>query len=144
MAGSIQEMFKTSGGKYIAPQMMENKFKESRFIEQIIVIGENEKMPAALVVPDIEFIKEWSKRKGIDLGSTYEEMANNEALKDRIAKEIEQYNENFGKWEQIKVFEIVPSPWTVEGTELTPTMKLKRKVIMSKYDKLVQKIYRKK
>jgi long-chain acyl-CoA synthetase len=139
-----KEMFKTSGGKYIAPQMMENKFKESRFIEQIIVIGENEKMPAALVVPDIEFIKEWSKRKGIDLGSTYEEMANNEALKDRIAKEIEQYNENFGKWEQIKVFEIVPSPWTVEGTELTPTMKLKRKVIMSKYDKLVQKIYRKK
>jgi len=139
-----KEMFKTSGGKYIAPQVMENKFKESRFIEQIMVIGENQKMPAALVVPDIEFVIEWGKRKNIDFGSTYEGMANNEALKDRIAKEIEQYNENFGKWEQIKVFELAASAWTVEGGELTPTMKPKRKVIMAKYDHLVQKIYAKK
>lgn len=139
-----KEMFKTSGGKYIAPQVMENKFKESRFIEQIMVIGENEKMPAALVVPDIEFVKEWASRKGMNFGSTYEELANNEALKDRIAKEIASYNENFGNWEQIKVFEIVAGAWTVEGGELTPTMKPKRKVIMQKYDHLVQKIYGKK
>lgn len=139
-----KEMFKTSGGKYIAPQVMENKFKESRFIEQIMVIGENQKMPAALVVPDIEFVKEWAKRKEVDFGSTYEEMANSEELKDRIAKEIASYNENFGKWEQIKVFELVASAWTVEGGELTPTMKPKRKVVMQKYDHLVQKIYAKK
>ncbi len=139
-----KEMFKTSGGKYIAPQVMENKFKESRFIEQIMVIGENQKMPAALVVPDIEFVKEWASRKGVNFGSTYEEMANSEELKDRIAKEIASFNENFGKWEQIKVFEIVAGAWTVEGGELTPTMKPKRKVIMQKYDHLVQKIYSKK
>ncbi|MEO9533026.1 MAG: long-chain fatty acid--CoA ligase [Crocinitomicaceae bacterium] len=139
-----KEMFKTSGGKYIAPQVMENKFKESRFIEQIMVIGENQKMPAALIVPDIEFVKEWGKRKNVNLGTTYEEMANNDQLRDRIAKEIEQFNDNFGKWEQIKVFELVPSAWTVEGGELTPTMKPKRKVIMSKYDDLVQKVYAKK
>lgn len=139
-----KEIFKTSGGKYIAPQVMENKFKESRFIEQIMVIGENEKMPAALVVPDIEFAKEWAKRRGIEIGTTYEDLAKSEELKDRIAKEIAQFNEGFGKWEQIKVFEIAASAWTVEGGELTPTMKPKRKEIMKKYDHLVQKIYGKK
>lgn len=135
-----KEIFKTSGGKYIAPQVMENKFKESRFIEQIMVIGENQKMPAALIVPDILFVQEWAKRKS-ETVTSYEDMANNAELKERIAKEIEQYNEGFGNWEKIKVFEIVPSAWTVEGGELTPTMKPKRKEIMKKYDHLVEKIY---
>ena len=136
-----KEIFKTSGGKYIAPQVMENKFKESRFIEQIMVIGENQKMPAALVVPDIEFVKEWAKRKGYDVGDTYESLAASSEVKERIAREIENYNENFGKWEMIKVFELVPNAWTVEGGELTPTMKPKRKEVLKKCQALYDKIY---
>lgn len=136
-----KEIFKTSGGKYIAPQVMENKFKESRFIEQIMVIGENQKMPAAFIVPDIEFVKEWSKRKNIKVGETLADISQNDEVRDRIAKEIEQYNEGFGQWERIKKFELVPNAWTIEGGELTPTMKPKRKVVMEKYQDLFKKIY---
>ena len=136
-----KEIFKTSGGKYIAPQVMENKFKESRFIEQIMVIGENQKMPAAFIVPDLEFVKEWAKRKNVDVGESLAEIANNDEVRDRVAKEIEQYNEGFGQWEKIKKFELVPNAWTTESGELTPTMKPKRKIIMEKYKDLFEKIY---
>jgi len=136
-----KEIFKTSGGKYIAPQVMENKFKESRFIEQIMVIGENQKMPAAFIVPDIEFVKEWAKRKNVNVGETLADISQNDEVRDRIAKEIEQFNEGFGQWEKIKKFELVPNAWTIEGGELTPTMKPKRKVVMEKYQDLFKKIY---
>jgi long-chain acyl-CoA synthetase len=136
-----KEIFKTSGGKYIAPQVMENKFKESRFIEQIMVIGENQKMPAAFIVPDLEFVKEWAKRKNVNVGETLAEISQNDEVRDRIAKEIEQFNEGFGQWEKIKKFELVPNAWTIEGGELTPTMKPKRKVVMEKYQDLFKKIY---
>ena len=136
-----KEIFKTSGGKYIAPQVMENKFKESRFIEQIMVIGENQKMPAALIVPDIEYIKEWAKQKKISVGSNYAEIALNENVRLQLEKEVEKYNEHFGKWEQIKKFEIAPEPWTIEGGELTPTMKPVRRVVKEKCEPLIQKIY---
>ena len=136
-----KEIFKTSGGKYIAPQVMENKFKESRFIEQIMVIGENQKMPAAFIVPDLEFVKEWAKRKNVDVGESLAEIASNDEVRDRVAKEIEQYNEGFGQWEKIKKFELVPNAWTTESGELTPTMKPKRKIIMEKYKDLFEKIY---
>ena len=139
-----KEIFKTSGGKYIVPQAMENKFKESRFIEQIMVIGENEKMPAAFVVPDIEYIKGWAAKKGIDCGTTYESIAANEQIKERIAQEIEYYNENFGKWERVKTFEISKAPWTIDSGELTPTMKPKRKEVMKSCQDLYDKIYGKK
>ncbi len=136
-----KEMFKTSGGKYVAPQVMENKFKESRFIEQIMVIGEGKKHPAALIVPTFEFITEWCKRKHINCGSAPEDVIKNDKVIDRIAKEVDFYNKNFGKTEKIKKFELIPSQWTVETGELTPTMKPKRKVIKEKYKDLIAKIY---
>jgi len=136
-----KEMFKTSGGKYIAPQVMENKFKESRFIEQIMVIGEGQKHAAALIVPATDFIREWCKRKNIDCGATDIEISKNEKVIERIIKEVNHYNESFGKWEQIKKFELIGHQWTIETGELTPTMKPKRKVVKVAYKDLIDKIY---
>jgi long-chain acyl-CoA synthetase len=137
-----KEIFKTSGGKYIAPAVIENAFKESRFIEQIMVIGEGEKMPAALVQLDFAFVRAWCKRKKINCPSD-SEMISNQAVIDRIQKEIDGRNKNFGKWEQIKKFEIVPDVWSVTDGQLTPTLKLKRKVILQMYQDLFNKIYEK-
>jgi len=136
-----KEMFKTSGGKYIAPQAMENKFKESRFIEQIMVIGESQKHPAALIVPTFEFVAEWAKRKGIKDVDTWEKLVKNEKVIARIGKEVDFYNDQFGSFEQIKKFELVAEQWTVESGELTPTMKPKRKVVKAKYQGLIDSIY---
>lgn len=135
-----KEIFKTSGGKYIAPQMMENKFKESRFIEQIMVIGESQKHAAAFIVPSFPFLKEWCHRKEIPY-TTDEEMIINERILTRIGKEVNHYNEGFGKWETIKKFELIRKEWSIGGGELTPTLKLKRKAIMEKYKDLFDKIY---
>lgn len=136
-----KEMFKTSGGKYVAPQIIENALKQSRFIEQIMVIGEGQKMPAALIQPNFEFIQEWAKRKKINLGSTNEEIIKNRDVNDRIQEEVDFYNERFGKWERIKQFRLTPDVWLVESGHLTPTMKMKRKVIKEKYQDLYNDIY---
>jgi long-chain acyl-CoA synthetase len=135
-----KEIFKTSGGKYIAPQMMENKFKESRFIEQIMVIGESQKHPAAFVVPNFEFLEDWCVRKKVPFNSN-SEVIKNEKVIARIKRELGHYNESFGNWEQVKKFELVDSTWSVDTKELTPTLKLKRKFIMDKYKDLFDKIY---
>ncbi len=136
-----KEMFKTSGGKYIAPQLIENAMKQSRFIEQIMVIGADEKMPAAFIQPDFEFVKQWAQRKGLSLGSN-EDIANSKEVQDRIQEEVEGINKKFGHYEQIKRFEITPEVWSVDGGEMTPTLKLKRKQIKEKYQALYDKIYR--
>ena len=137
-----KEMFKTSGGKYIAPQIMENKFKESRFIEQIMVIGENQKMPAAFIVPAFEFIQNWAKNKKIDIGDGSEKsISSSKAVYDRIAKEVDKYNAGFGQWEQIKRFELVDHVWTPETNELTPTLKPKRRILLANHQDLYDKIY---
>ena len=137
-----KEIFKTSGGKYIAPQAMENKFKESRFIEQIIVVGENEKFPSAMIVPCFAYIKEWSAKNGLDLeNSTNEEIAANEAVYKQIKGEVNNFNQGFGNWEQIKKFVLLPKEFTIEGDELTPTLKFKRKKILAKYQKEYLEIY---
>ena len=136
-----KEMFKTSGGKYIAPQMLENHFKQSRFIEQIMVIGDGEKMPGAFIQPSFEFLAEWSQRKGINLGATNEEIVQNERVIKRIQREIDEINERFGNWEKVKRFELTPDVWSIDAGHLTPTMKLKRKIIKEKYNDLYQKIY---
>jgi len=135
-----KEMFKTSGGKYIAPQLIENAMKQSRFIEQIMVIGDGEKMPAAFIQPDFAFVKQWASRKGLNLGSN-QEIADSKEVHDRIQEEVEGINKKFGHWEQIKKFEITPDAWSVEGGEMTPTLKLKRKSVKEKYIKLYDKIY---
>ncbi len=136
-----KEIFKTSGGKYIAPQVMENKFKESRFIEQIMVIGEAEKHPAALIMPAEDSIKFWCKKHGIAFTSLNELVLNDKII-ERYQQEIEQYNSFFSPYERIKKFQILPEPWTVDGGELTATMKLRRKNILNKYKEVYEQIYR--
>lgn len=141
ITGRKKEIFKTSGGKYIAPTLLENEMKQSRFVEQILVIGEGQKMPGAIVQPNYEFVKEWAKRHDVDCGSTIEEMANSEKVKTRIMEEIDHGNQNFGKWEAIKKIEITPEIWSVDNDLLTPTFKPKREVILKKYKHLYDKIY---
>jgi len=136
-----KEMFKTSGGKYVAPALIENQLKQSRFIEQVMVIGEGEKMPAALIQLSPVFIKEWAERHKINYNS-FAEVIKNETLVNRIQEEINGCNSNFGKWEQIKKFELTPDIWSIDAGHLTPTMKMKRKVIKEKYAQLIEQIYR--
>lgn len=136
-----KEMFKTSGGKYIAPQLIENIMKQSRFIEQIMVIGDGQKMPAAFIQPNFDFLKEWATIHGIDIGKSNEEIISNEKVIERIQVEIDALNEKFGNWEKIKRFELTPDIWSIEGGQLTPTLKLKRKIVMEKYLDLFHKIY---
>ena len=136
-----KEMFKTSGGKYVAPQVVENAMKESLFIEQIMVIGDGEKMPAAFIQLNFDFVNDWAKRKGMILGNTIEEKITNTPLISRIQEEVNLYNEQFGNWEKIKRFELTPDTWSIEAGHLTPTMKLKRKLIKEKYKGLYKKIY---
>ena len=135
-----KEMFKTSGGKYVAPQLLENRLKQSRFIEQVMVIGEGEKMPAALIQPNFEFLTEWAKRHRKELTGPAE-MVKDQEVQERIQEEVEEANEQFAKWEKVKSFRLTPDMWTVEGGHLTPTMKLKRKIIKEKYIELYNEIY---
>lgn len=136
-----KEMFKTSGGKYIAPQVLENTFKQSRFIEQIMVIGEGQKMPAALIQLNFDFVKDWASRKRFDIGTSNETIISNPEVIKRIQEEIDHANEKFGNWEKIKRFELTSDVWSIEEGHLTPTMKLKRKIILEKYKDLYNKIY---
>jgi long-chain acyl-CoA synthetase len=141
ITGRKKEMFKTSGGKYIIPTLIENDLKESNFIEQVMVIGENQKMPAALIQLDFEFINEWIERKKLDIDKTPEAICASELIISRIQKEVDKSNQGFGKWEQIKRFELTPDVWSIEGGHLTPTMKMKRSVIFDLNKELVAKIY---
>ena len=136
-----KEMFKTSGGKYIAPQVLENALKQSRFIDQVMVIGENQKMPAALIQPNYEFIQAWGENKKYNLPTDKHALSQNPKVIARIQEEIDTFNERFGKWEQIKRFELIPEVWSIEQGHLTPTMKMKRKVIYQQYKALVDRIY---
>ena len=142
ITGRKKEMFKTSGGKYVIPNLLENEFKQSLFIEQIMVVGEGEKMPAALIQPNFEYIKNWIEDEKLDIGTSDQEIANSEIIIKKIQEEILTCNAKFGKWEQIKRFELTPKAWTIDGGELTPTMKMKRNVIKEIYKDLYDKIYR--
>ena len=136
-----KEMFKTSGGKYIAPQLIENTMKQSRFIEQIMVIGDGEKMPAAFIQPSFEFIKEWEKLHGIEVDKTNQEIISNPKVIARIQEEVDHLNAKFGNWEKIKRFELTPDVWSIDGGQLTPTLKLRRKIVLEMYKPLYEKIY---
>ena len=135
-----KEMFKTSGGKYIAPQVMENKFKESPLIEQLIVVGDGRNYPAALIVPSFDGLREYCKRKDIPYTSDAEMVLKPE-IKEKYQTEIDSYNKYFGKWEQIKRFKLLDKPWGIDTGEITPTMKLKRKIITQKYLQHIEEIY---
>ncbi len=141
ITGRKKEMFKTSGGKYVVPALLENELKQSRFIEQIMVVGEGEKMPAALIQPNFQFIKDWIDRKEKNVGKSETEIATSNIIIKRIQKEVDQCNAKFGNWEQIKRFELTPEIWSIDGGHLTPTMKMKRNVIKEKFKALYEKIY---
>lgn len=135
-----KQMFKTSGGKYVAPGPIENTMKASPFIEQIMVIGEGKKHTGALIVPAFDYIKTWAKKENLSEKSNSEICCNKEVI-DAIYEDVKFHNKNFGQTEQIKKFELIDCEWSVAGGELTPTMKPKRKPILAKYDHLVKKIY---
>lgn len=136
-----KEMFKTSGGKYIAPQVIENAMKQSVFIDQIMVIGENQKFPAALVQLNFEAVEIWAKEQQLALPKELSLWSEDSEIHKKIVSEIDKINERFGKWEKIKEVRITPSVWSVEEGQLTPTMKLKRKVLKEKYSTLIDSIY---
>ena len=142
ITGRKKEMFKTSGGKYIIPNLLEDKLKQSRFIEQVMIVGEGEKMPAAIIQPNFEFIKDWVKRKNIDLKNDQSAIVQSDIIIKRIQREVDTCNTHFGKWEQIKRFELTPDIWSIDDGHLTPTMKMKRKVIKAMYQNLIDKIYK--
>ena len=134
-----KEMFKTSGGKYIAPQVMENKLKESVLIEQVMVVGENRKFPAAILVPNMDAVMGWAERHNIDAQDA--NILSNPELIKKFQNEVDNANQKFGHWEQIKKFEILSDQWGIVTGELTPTLKLKRRIIKEKYADLIEKIY---
>jgi len=141
ITGRKKEIFKTSGGKYIAPALLENEMKQSRFVEQILVIGEGQKMPAAIIQPNFSFLREWAKIHHEPIPGTNEDLIQNPHVIARIQKEIDKCNKGFGKWEAIKRFELTPEVWGIDNGLLTPTMKPKRQEIIKMYQHLYNKIY---
>ncbi|MCB9448463.1 MAG: long-chain fatty acid--CoA ligase [Flavobacteriales bacterium] len=135
-----KEMFKTSGGKYVAPQLLENKFKESPFIEQVMVVGDARKFPGALIVPAFAYLKDWCKSQQLPC-ETPEQMVTNDKVRQKLWEQIAAFNKEFGKTEQVKKIKLLPKEWSVESGELTPTMKLKRKVLNEKYKQEIESIY---
>ena len=135
-----KELFKTSGGKYVAPQPIENKMKESPFVEQMMVVGAEQKFVGALIVPSVTNLKEWMLHKAIPF-TTIEDAIHNPKVLDLYKELIDSFNNFFNHVEQIKKFELLPNEWTIDSGELTPTLKLKRKVIMEKYKTAFDRIY---
>ncbi|MFN8247300.1 MAG: AMP-binding protein [Ferruginibacter sp.] len=135
-----KELFKTSGGKYVAPQAIENKMKESPFVEQIMVVGADQKFVGALIVPSMPNLKEWMRLKGISFTTT-EDAINNPKVLELYRELVESFNTFFNHVEQIKKFELLPHEWSVDTGELTPKLSMKRKVIMEKYRSAVDRIY---
>ncbi|MEI7490236.1 MAG: long-chain fatty acid--CoA ligase [Bacteroidota bacterium] len=141
ITGRKKELFKTSFGKYVSPQPIEDKFKESLFIDQMMVVGENQKFAGALIVPDFAFLKEYCKEKEIEFSSTAELIAS-EKIRKRFAAEIKKYNKLFGETEQVKSWELLDHEWTLESGEITPTMKLKRKFLKEKYKEQIDRLFK--
>ncbi len=135
-----KELYKTSGGKYVAPQPLENKFKESFFIEQMMVIGDGRKFVSALIVPSFANLKSWCEKNGLAWSSN-ESIIANQKVQEKYQQVIDEKNKEFGHTDQIKKFRLLAEEWTVPGGQLTPTMKLKRKVIIEQYKDLIEGMY---
>ena len=135
-----KEMFKTAGGKYVAPQVLENKLMESTLVAQVMVLGENQRFPSALIVPAFEELEKWCKHKGIPFGSK-QDAVRNEQIIAKYQQVMDKANDNFGHWEKIKKFVLLLSEWTIDNGELTPKLSLKRKVILAKYEDVIKEIY---
>jgi len=135
-----KEMFKTSGGKYVSPALLENALKASIFIEQVIVLGEYRKHPSALISPDTVAIIEWCKRHDHPYPGD-DKIGEDTRISSRIMEEVDKLMEPFSQWERVKIIRVLPAPFSIEGGELTPTLKLKRKPIKTKYADLIEGIY---
>ncbi|MEP6674034.1 MAG: long-chain fatty acid--CoA ligase, partial [Ferruginibacter sp.] len=135
-----KELFKTSGGKYVAPQPIENKMKESPFVEQMMIVGAEQKFVGALIVPSFPNLKEWMRKQGINF-TTNEEVIHLPQILGLYRDLIDSFNTFFNHVEQVKKFELLPNEWTIDTGELTPTLKLKRKVIMERYRDAYERIY---
>lgn len=136
----IKELFKTSGGKYVAPQPIENRFKESFFIEQMMVVGENRKFVSALIVPSFSYLENWCQDQGIPYSDRRVMLTHPKVLA-HFQEICDDYNQEFSHIEQIKRFTLIPDEWTVDSGEMTATLKLKRRVIQKRYQAYVDKIY---
>jgi len=141
ITGRKKEIFKTSLGKYISPQLLENKFKESAFIDGIIILGENQKYAAALVVPDFNHLRAYCEHKNIEYSSD-KEMIKSPVIIKRFRKEIDHFNKYFGSTEQIQNFELIDHEWSLETGELTANLKLKRSYILDKYKDEVERLFK--
>lgn len=135
-----KEMFKTAGGKFVAPQVLETKFKESTLIEHVMVVGENQRFPAALIVPAFEVLRDWCLRHNIPYSNSYE-VIKLEPVVAKYQQEIDKYNQDFGRWEQVKKIALLPEEWSIDGGELTPKLSLRRKIVLEKYKDIIQEIY---
>jgi long-chain acyl-CoA synthetase len=135
-----KELFKTSGGKYVAPQPIENKFKESPFIEQMMVVGADRKFVGALIVPSFATLKDWMREKGLTY-TTNEDVVHHPRVLELYKELVESFNTYFNHVEQIKKFELLPREWTIDTGEMTPKLSLKRKVVMEKYKDAIERIY---
>ena len=140
ITGRMKNLFKTSLGKYVNPDVVEGKFNVSGFIEQIVVVGENQKFAAALIHPDFAFLKDWCKRHNIPF-TTNEEMILNEEVKKRYDKEVKKLNEGLGEVERVKKYQLIADEWTIGNGILTPTLKVKRKVVMQRYGEQIDKLF---
>jgi len=135
-----KEMFKTSGGKYIAPQVIEGKLKEDPLIEQVMVVGADQKFPGALIIPSFSDLKGWCRRNGVP-DAPNAELVKNEKVVEHYEGLVKKYNQSFAQWEQVKKIALLPELWTVESGEMTPTMKVKRKVISENNKDLIESLY---
>jgi long-chain acyl-CoA synthetase len=136
-----KELFKTSGGKYVAPLPIENKLKESMFVEQIMVVGSERKFVGALIVPSIPNVKEWAHQNGLPDNASVDDLLKNEKILNLFKELVESFNKFFNHVEQVKKFELLPNEWSVDTGEMTPKLSLKRKVILEKYKDAVERIY---
>ncbi len=140
ITGRMKNLFKTSLGKYVNPDVVEGKFNISGFIEQIVVVGENQKFAAALIRPDFAFLKDWCKAHNIPY-TTNEEIIQNEEVKKRFDKEVKKLNEGLGEVEKVKKYQLIADEWTIANGILTPTLKVKRKVVMERYCEQIEKLF---
>jgi long-chain acyl-CoA synthetase len=141
ITGRKKAIFKTAMGKYISPEHIENKFVESSFVDSLLVVGENQKFAAALIVPDFLFLKSWCAKKGVKC-STNTEIVNNPDVISRFRKEVAKYNNSFGSYEQIKKYKLLDKEWTIETRELTANLKLRRKFIFEKYNSDIEGLFK--
>ena len=135
-----KELFKTSGGKYVAPQPIENKMKESPFVEQIMLIGDNRRFVSALIVPSFAKLKEWAKTHGIQY-TTNQEMIKNSMVLTMFESVMSEYNALFNQVEQVKKFALLPREWTIDKGEMTPKLSMKRKVVLANFEKEIEEMY---